>query len=474
MTNLPKLRTKYGEGVGIELFIQFPDLSNNEKTFLDADEASGQTALSANGTNFAVGQYIVIGNPGSEKTEIVKLHAVTTPNSTTITTAAATTYAHSRGEKITFIPYNQIIVERSTDAGASYTPLTAVDIRADATETYIQRPSDSSTDYYRFRFYNSADATYSAYSDAVVASGYADNTVHAVISKALTDLGEELGGKLTYSFLLSNLNEARRELDQDPRVKRFSFRTKFNTDIGNIIPGRYSVDAPSDLRDRNTHENILSLRIGRNNEKLTYQDRIRFNQNYENVAHSTLNGQITSASTSITLTSSGDFDESGSIYVAAEDVAGTNDIVAYTANNESTNVLSGVTGVALTHATGRDVWQNVNFGEPGCYTIDNGVIYFDVPFEDELAGENIYADYYQSLQAVNSPADTLDEPSYDLYSYFLKAKIKYLKANGNMSLQEDSDFKEWLKGKELIINQEISGQYGYFIPVASNDYYDEE
>ena len=43
---LPKIRTKYGEGIGIELFIQFPDISENEKTFLSADEAVGQTTLS--------------------------------------------------------------------------------------------------------------------------------------------------------------------------------------------------------------------------------------------------------------------------------------------------------------------------------------------------------------------------------------------------------------------------------------------
>lgn len=464
MTNLPKIRTRYGEGVGVEIFVQFPDISANEKSYFDADEAAGQTGLSANGTNFAVDQYVVLGQPGVEKTEIVKLHAATAPTSSTITTAAATTYAHSRGDKIQFIPFNKITVERSTDSGVNFTPLTAVDIRPDASETYIQRTGDASTDVYRVRFYNSTSTLYSAYSDSATASGYADNTVWSVKRRALEGMGEEIGGKITDSFLNHALDELRREVDQDDRVLRWSFRTKFNTDVGTIVPGRWSLAVPTDLRDKNTNKNILSLRIGRNNRSLDYQDVNRFNQNYLNIAHSTLNGAITTASTSIVLTSSGDFDEDGSIDIAAEDLSEEIDNVTYTANNETTNTLSGVLAVTANHATARDVWQNATFGEPGAYTINDGYIYFDLPFENELAGENIYSDYYQELQAVDSDGDVLDEPVYDQYVYGLRWKIKYLLSNGKLDVQKDPDFIEWKKGVNRLVNQEIVGQEINFIP----------
>ncbi len=462
MTNLPKIRTKYGEGIGVELFIEFPDLSNNEQSFFDADEAAGQTTLSANGTNFAVDQYVVLGNPGAEKTEIVKLHASTTPTSSVITTGA-TAFAHSRGDRITFIPYNQIVVERSTDSGSNFTPFTAVDIRPDATETYIQRSSDASTDVYRFRFYNATSTLYSAYSDQVTASGYADNTVYAIKQRALDDLGEVKNELITDSFLNQSLWAARREVDEDERVLRLSFRTKFNQDIGNVIPGRWSVAVPSDLRDPNTNKNILALRLGRDGRPLVYQDVNRFNQNYVNIAHTTLNGAILAAATSVTLTSSGDFDESGTIYIAAEDVTESVDSLAYTANNESTNVLSGVTG-GIAHATGRDVWQGTNFGLPVAYTIHDGVIYFDIPFDDEYAGENIYMDYYSTLVAYNSDADVLDEPETDLFVSNLKYKIKYKKSQGALKREEDPDWKDWKDGKSRLLNKEIIGQRIQFIP----------
>jgi|SRR5581483_807820 len=466
MSKLPTLRTRYGEAIGVELLIQFPDLSSNEKTYFDADEAAAQTTLSANGTNFAVDQYVVLGNPGAEKTEIVKLHSSTAPTSTTITTGA-TTFAHSRGDRITFIPYNQIVVERSTDSGSNFSALTAVDIRPDASETYIQRTSDSSTDVYRFRFYNSTSGLYSAYSDNATASGFADNTVASIKRRALRGMGEKLGDLITDEFLNEALWEGRRELDQDERVLRWSFRTKFNTNIGACIPGRWSVATPTDIRDPNTDKNILSLRVGLVNRELKYLDLIRFNQDYRNIGHSTLNGQITAVSTSITLTESGNFDESGTVYVAAENVAGTLDAVAYTANNESTNVLSGVTGVATTHATGRDVWQDATFGLPTRYTIHDGTIYFDVPFSDDLAGEIIFMDYYKTLTAYDSDADTLDETEYDMFVPWLKWKIKYLKSNGTADPKTDGDYLEWEKRKTQLINKEITGQDSFLVPEDS-------
>jgi len=435
-------------------------IDKNEKTFLDADVSSGGS-LTANGTNFAADDYIVIGQLGVEKTEIGK---ISTATSTAITLSSNLTFAHTRGDVIQFIPYNQIVVERSTDGGLNYTPLTAVDIQPDKDETLIQRPSDAATDYYRVRFYNSTTDLYSDYSDASIATGFADNTVFSIKERALRSMGEEIGGKITDEFLNEALWEGRRELDQDDRVLRWSFRTKFNTDVGDIIPGAWSVTAPTDLRDPNTHKNILALRVGRLQVPLEYQDVNRFNQNYVDVAHTTLATAITGASTSLVLTSSGDFDESGSVDIAASAIDETIDEVDYTANTETTATLSGVTGIADSKAAGIDVWQNVTFGTPRFYTINNGVIYFDVPFEDDLAGENIFMDYYKKMPAYDSDGDELDEPEYDMFVSWLKWKIKYQKSNGNINPREDGDYLEFEKRKAQMINKELIAQTIHLIP----------
>ncbi len=248
------------------------------------------------------------------------------------------------------------------------------------------------------------------------------------------------------------------------RVLRWSFRTKFNTDIGSIIPGQWSVTAPTDLRDRNTYKNILGLRIGRSNWPCVYQDQRRFRQNYLNVGHTTLNGAILSGATSIILTSSGDFDASGSIVIAAQNISSTKDTASYITNTLATNTLGTVTGVDANAASGTDVWQQATFGMPTAFTIDNGVIYFDVPFDDTYAGENIYLDYYQALQPVNSDSDVLDEPFYDLYCSYLKWKIKSLKSNGSLKPTEDGDYLLFQQGLGELISQEVLGQNVNFVP----------
>ena len=72
-------------GDGIFLFFSFPEIQDEQRTFLDADAAAGAISLTANGINFSTSQYIVIGQPGNLKTEILQIHASTSPTSTLIT-----------------------------------------------------------------------------------------------------------------------------------------------------------------------------------------------------------------------------------------------------------------------------------------------------------------------------------------------------------------------------------------------------
>src|SRR3990167_2177526 len=82
-----------------------PDLDDNNRPFLAADYAAAVTTLAVdNGNKFAVNDYVVIGRIGGEKTEIVKVSAVAAASINT----DSTVFAHNRGERITFIPYNQI------------------------------------------------------------------------------------------------------------------------------------------------------------------------------------------------------------------------------------------------------------------------------------------------------------------------------------------------------------------------------
>jgi hypothetical protein len=171
--------------------------------------------------------------------------------------------------------------------------------------------------------------------------------------------------------------------------------------------------------------------------------------------------------TSITLTNSHDFDPAGSITVAGNNVGEGTMIVAYTANDKTTNTLSGVTGVTRAISASTDAWQRAVYGLPTAYTIDNGVISFDVPLMTTWDGQNAKIDYYRTLTAIDSDADVFDEPFYDLFVPWLKYKIKYLKANGKIDKTKDPDYLEWQEGCLRVIMQETNGQRINFIPDIS-------
>jgi hypothetical protein len=445
----------------MQILIEHPDLKNLPFTYLSADEAVGQTTLSViSEVGFVAADYVLVGDWETESVEIRKISSTSAGAIVT----DATTYLHPRGTKITLIPYNQIVVSRSTD-GTTYAALSAIDIQPDSQYTVLVRPTDATTDYYKTRFYNSTTLVYSEYSDVVIGSGYTYNTVAAIKDRALSQMGEKVDPLITDAFLNDSLWEARRELDNDPKVLRYSFRTKTNYNLGGIVPGTNTATLPTDLRDPHSVKNILGVRIGKDNQQLTYVDWNDLQSYYNGIAHTTLNGAVLTADTSITLTDSGDFDDSGNIYVAAADTETTIDTIAYTANDLSSNVISGVTGiVAAGHATLTDVWQGDNSGYPSFYSVDseNHKIVFNCPFEDDLAGENIYLDYYATLPTYDSDADVLDEPEVDMFVSYLKYKIKALKSNGKLAPQNDGDYVLWLQGKNALIMKEMLCQTVHF------------
>jgi hypothetical protein len=462
MNPLPTFRAVYGYDIGIELFFAFPNINANEKSFFNADSATGATSLSANGINFAANQYILLGQAGNEFSEIAQ---IATANSTTVTLVSPANFPHNRGDLIRFIPYNQITAEWSINNGVSFSAMSAINIRADSTETYLQRPADLSSYVYRFRFSNSTTSQFSAYSDTVSGAGYADNTIYAVKKRALDQLGEVRSDLITDQFLNDCIQEARRYADMNPATFRWSFRTKFGVVQQQMLAGQWQIKAPADLRDRNTYKNILSIRIGNQNRPILYQNRVRFNQNYLNVRHATLSAPVSFGAGSITLSSTHDLDNAGVLSVAGGTIGQLITTINYTGNNKTTNTLTGVTGVpAAGYVSGLDVWQQAVYGLPTAYTIDNGVISFDLPLMNIYDGMDAKMDYYGIIPPISTDDQTFDEDFYDLYVPYLKFRIKYAKSNGKIDRDGDTDWKDWLTGLDNLVSQQVTGQIINYIP----------
>jgi hypothetical protein len=455
MIQLIKLRTKFGDNIGVELFISHPDLET-ESTFISTDASAGVSSFDIeNGLKFSDIEHLIVGSFGFEKAEIVKITG--TPTATSVSLTAVTKHPHNRGEKLQFIPYDKIILEYSTD-GTTYNALATIDIRADATETYYNHTTGLSTYYYRARFSNSDGVLVSEDSDELIATGYAENSAGAIIRDALISLGEVMDDQVfTKEFLLRALDEGRDEIDMHEQAGRWSFRTEFDYDAGDCIPGRNTLTLPTNLRDLETSKHVLSVRIGKDALPLDWIDKREMNTWYQGVAHSTLNGAILAGATSLVLTSSGDFDESGAVDIAAESITEEVDNADYETNTETTKTLGTVTNIAVNHATGRDVWQNVSFGIPTLYTVDGGIMTFNQPFDNDVAGENIYIDYYKKKEIANSFGDTLDENFYRIYLPYMRFRIK-LRKNPSMDIKSDPDYISWIQKMTAQINKEFGGQ----------------
>jgi len=455
MILLPRLRTHFGENIGVEIFVSHPDLET-ESTFIVTDVAAGVTTFTVdNGLKFATSEYLVAGRFGYEKAEIVLTSG--TPSATSIT-VGTTSHPHNRGEILQFIPYNQIVIQRSTDSGSSYSALATIDIRADATETYHNHTAGAATDLYRARFSNSTSSDTSEFSDGMIATGDVENSAGAIIRDALVSMGEHMDDEVfTKEFLLRALDEGRDEIDLHPNAGRWAHRTIFDFDAGDVIPGRNTLTVPSNLLEPDTAEHILSVRIGRDKLPLSWMDKIEMNRWYQGIAQSTLNGSITTGSTSIVLTSSGDFDESGAIDIAAEDITEEIDNVDYTSNTENTATLGTVTNISVNHATLRDVWQGVSFGLPTGYIVDNSVMTFNQPFDNATAGQNILLDYYSLKIIANSFGDTLDEPFFRIYLPYMRYRMK-LRKDSSMNRDADPDYQEWITKRNAQVEKEFGGQ----------------
>ena len=320
MVILPKIQIKRGAFPGNHVLIQLSDLSQNEKTFLSADEASGQTTLSVlSGVNFVANEYVVIGTPGQEHTELKLVSSQTT----TTVVVASTDFAHPRGTPVTFIPFNRIQVQDDTDSSFGSPTTTTVNLRVDSLQTFLEDTDGLATTNYRARFEHEQGNRQSLYSDVIIATGYANNTVYAVKKRALQSVGYKIGqfDWLTDDWLNTALWEGRRELEA--QLDRWSFRKNFETDIGNVQQGQHIISAPTNLRENTTSKNILAIYVGPDRILIRRRSKQFINEWYRGVAHTTLSSSLSDSATSASLTNSRDFTESGSVDIVGAAVTAT-------------------------------------------------------------------------------------------------------------------------------------------------------
>ena len=477
---MPALRVQNFGGSLKILFADNTELVRNKRsTFLSEDVVTAATTIRVQSIagfeqlSTSSGQVVLIGNFGDERSEIRVTSTATSPSAAykEVTLGAAIDFDHPQDTKVTIMDWNRIEFQYAATVTGTKTTIAAYpsNIAADQKETSFRDTTDptarlsgfSTAAYYFARFNATPDSRNTDWSDAVYGTGYNDNTVFAIKKRALDEMGEKIDDEvITHEFLNQVLWEARREYHQSPGKR--PFRRKYNVDIGNVVTGSYRIELPTDVEEPSSGENIYGVRVA-NNANMSAYDKKEFDFDYRNIPHTTLAHAYTAGtSTSIWLASGRDFPASVTINVEGQEI-GLTRVEGYTGDAllSSFRIYSHPSG-AWDASIGSDVWSNATLGLPDKYIVfadpdGSAYVYFNRPFSTTYVSQNIYADYYRTLLGRDSDGDVLDEPSYDMYVPYLKAKIRQKRSRGELQLTEDPDFQLWLVKKQESLAKEFLG-----------------
>lgn len=169
----------------MKIQIYNPDLSNEERTYLETDYSSGASITVRNNDGFTSGYFVVIGEPGQEQTECKQIVSAT--GNTTITVADGFKFSHPKSTPIYLSKWDRWSVERASSETGTFSTIedSPFEISWDNKDlsTLVEDVSGSSSYYYKWRPYNSYAGSYGTYSDVLAGGGQERSTTGFVINQ---------------------------------------------------------------------------------------------------------------------------------------------------------------------------------------------------------------------------------------------------------------------------------------------------
>lgn len=448
----PYIKLRYGvinEPIRVPIS---PLLVDKTQTFLTVDTVVGTSVVIVkNSVGFGSAQIVLIGEPGNEGSEIIKTG--TTFATTTISLSANTSFPHSSGTYVYVLKFDQIELTSSANTTPTGTTLIQlVNIVADDKET-TWNDTTTTSGYYFARYKNSITGVFSPLSSPAPIGGYTIMSARSVIDNALGMINKNTSEVLSDEFAFREINNCQMETLRE--FKRWSFMQKFDSIIGQASTGTWKIAVPTDLDDQNTTKSIYNFRIGKELE-LDWVDKEDWNDIVSGQAYSTTASQSGVGSATIVLTSSNDFDASGSIQAGST-------TIAYTANDKTTGILttSAITGTVTIN---QDVFQATSLGNPSYYTVFGGYIWHWPVTSSSYNGRNYYLDYYKKLTTINRDSDEIVLPDPTIAQYYLAWKFLLKLSNGEPSPASEGMFGNYVARRELAKRKESLNRNFEFYP----------
>jgi hypothetical protein len=415
------------------------------QTYLTNDFAASNGVLTVqNITGFAVNQILFIGNIGNGNSEIIPTHVSTAPVSGTITLNTSTVQAHSNSDYVRAIPFDQVEISKASTLTGTKTVLTTMSL--DVLEETVYNDTTLVSGYYFARFKNSVTSAFSDYSDGCPVGSYAINTARYIIDSALAEINKKVDNLFTNEFGFMQINNCQTEVLKE--LKRWSWMKVYGATYPASV-GTWRVALPSDIDDTNTNKSIENLKIG-DTGNLTWVDKGQWNNLTTGVYWTTLASTLSIGASTVTLSTSNDFDASGTITIGGS-------TLTYTANSKTTGVLTLSAVSTVTFPAGQDVFQHVNEGTPAYVTYFDGYLWHYPVLDATYDGMNYTMDYYSQLTPITSDTDTIVVPDPILVKEYLIWKYLRRMNNGQEDDASSYAYQNYEKHLAKLKKTEVSG-----------------
>jgi len=410
-----------------------------------------------NAIDFGTNTLLLISTVGAENAEITTSSAHTDFTITTLTTLMP----HNRGEAVSEIKYNQIVIHKSSTIDGTYTTFATQTFNVTQPNTVIYDPTGLKTDFYKVQWRNSISGDVSTLSDPISTSTDSPESAQAIIDSVRSSFGVSPTDKnITTEFLISSLNDAREYVNMELYGIRMDWQQEFEYPI-RLLAGNNYVNLPDIIEYSDNDRSLLAVRFIVDNifspYNLVYIDKRSWNNLSYNLIGGTTTAAVLSGATTLQLDTTGDLPINGGVaYVATENSTQQILQIAYTANDRSTNTLSGVTGITRNISKGVQVWGRPALQTPARYTVYNDKLVFDSVIPQNMQGNNVFIDFYKKVSQITSLSDALPETYRNIYKSYLKWAIKYRKDNALPS--NDPDLVRFKQAVEDIKNNLYTGQ----------------
>ena len=193
---------------------------------------------------FVDGNYILVGEPGLEKSEIT--HLTATPASATTLTVSALSYSHPKGTAVTFLRWDKYELSyslTSTGAFVVYGSMPA-SLRYDAINTEYRDTAATSTYRWKYRYYSTESTAYSDYSDIITAAGWDEKSVGYMVRQVRKTINDPESKTVSDTEIIRYFNEAQDKIYS--LYDRWWFLLKIGDTI-DTVASQMPYDLPSDF-----------------------------------------------------------------------------------------------------------------------------------------------------------------------------------------------------------------------------------